>query len=423
MKISMFGNMPFFKEEDVLILETSDGTKTVTIKTILDLLGLTIPKAKDFDSLVSRGAIKVNGTTLVKVNNYMLEGSDLTITIPSYITAIDNNCFEDCTNVSKIEIPVTVESIGDYAFSGCTNLSALEFYGNPGSGMTENLKSIGNYAFSGCNALARFDVPTSTEVLYANTFNGFNGNVICNSQSLFSTQAAPWGATKLYSSVMSGCYNPNDKIGRDSRLAASISELTSSSYFAIAGTPEGYKILNSVARTNSAGVNTWLNSKGIKRIVFNNEITDIDPYAFYETVIEEIDISKVPMTQIPESGFESSALKQINLPNTIKRINNYAFYGTKLTSLNLRTCPITAIYNGAFNFVTTLTNIDLPDSLRTLGDDVFSGCRNLEVYLPSGVTSVGDGAFLEVKKLHYAGSASGFPWGAVAWDDEEIYYG
>ncbi len=65
---------------------------------------------------------------------------------PFAVTAIDNNAFNDCYELTSIVIPNTVESIGEQAFQGCTGLTSVTI----GSGVT----LIGAKAFNYCNALA-----------------------------------------------------------------------------------------------------------------------------------------------------------------------------------------------------------------------------------------------------------------------------
>ena len=54
---------------------------------------------------------------------------------------------------------------------------------------------------------------------------------------------------------------------------------------------------------------------------------------------------------------------------------------------------VTGIGSSAFEHNTTITQVVLPDTLQTIGDDVFSNCSLTEITIPSSVTSIGDYAF------------------------------
>ena len=45
-------------------------------------------------------------------------------------------------------------------------------------------------------------------------------------------------------------------------------------------------------------------------------------------------------------------------------------------------------------FSKSLTNINIPDSVTSIGDFAFSGCDSLtSINIPNGVTNIGQGAF------------------------------
>lgn len=76
-----------------------------------------------------------------------------------------------------------------------------------------------------------------------------------------------------------------------------------------------------------------------------------------------------------------------------------AFAGMDLTSVKLPS-GLKTIGEGAFTGCTKLTSITLPSTLTAIGDYAFAGCTALRsITLPASVETVGDGAFMRCKAL------------------------
>ena len=73
------------------------------------------------------------------------EGTETNLTLPSYITAINNYAFYNCGSLTSVIIGNNVQSIGDRAFYWCESLTSTTI----GSGV----QSIGYYAFYNCTAI------------------------------------------------------------------------------------------------------------------------------------------------------------------------------------------------------------------------------------------------------------------------------
>ena len=78
----------------------------------------------------------------------------------------------------------------------------------------------------------------------------------------------------------------------------------------------------------------------------------------------------------------------------VKVIANNAFYFCEsLVNINIPN-SVTSIGDWTFNGRESLTNINLPDSMTSIGYRAFSGCHSLtSINIPYGVTSIGEGAF------------------------------
>ena len=103
-----------------------------------------------------------------------------------------------------------------------------------------------------------------------------------------------------------------------------------------------------------------------------------------ETVIHKPLLGKAQTYRITSIGKEAFStiygnwsLQSIQLPNSITHIGK-----------------------GAFQFLSGLTSITIPDGVTTIEDKVFLGCHSLvEINLPRKLTSIGDGAFFSCESL------------------------
>ncbi len=101
-----------------------------------------------------------------------------------------------------------------------------------------------------------------------------------------------------------------------------------------------------------------------------------------------------PVTAIAASGFSGAVLSKITLPDTIKTIGQNAFSGCM--NLDDITLPssVRVIEAGAFKECISLISFTVPEGVTSLGSQVFYNCRNLEsISLPCTLQTVGTGAF------------------------------
>lgn len=112
----------------------------------------------------------------------------------------------------------------------------------------------------------------------------------------------------------------------------------------------------------------------------------------------------------------SSKLETIVLQSKIKTIKSFSG-ATSLRSIDLSHTEITEIPENCFNGCTSLTDVNLPDTLKTIKSGGFNDCTALTLTVPDTVTTIETGAFTNVKQVTYNGSAedtAGNNWGALA---------
>ena len=95
-----------------------------------------------------------------------------------------------------------------------------------------------------------------------------------------------------------------------------------------------------------------------------------------------------------------TSLTSIDIPNSVTRIMENAFYNC--TSLSSVTIPssVTSIGDSVFSNCTSLISITIPSSVTSLGIYVFSNCTRItSITIPSSVTSIGYGVFSNCSAL------------------------
>ena len=145
----------------------------------------------------------------------------------------------------------------------------------------------------------------------------------------------------------------------------------------------------------------------IKRVVFGPNIGEIDTSAFERfKQLEEVVLGQ-DMEVISAYAFNGcTALRKVTFPEGLTEISNYSFYDCDLQELNLP-ASLKIIGEDAFG-ENAFEVVRLPDGLVTLGEGAFSNNDNLvSVYIPASLEEMGDYAFSSCKALSQVELAEG----------------
>ena len=200
--------------------------------------------------------------------------------------------------------------------------------------------------------------------------------------------------------VVDGCYGDDESYSTNKTTIEVVVNTTDAKiYEGTITIPAGTTLQTGLLYT----ANIWLTQK-----VFTNVITyttaDNSKLTFsqYDTIQDAIDshtfengIGKISLkndvTSIHGYGITSSKLKSLALPSVITRLEAMALGGnTDLTSVDLT--YITDISNDAFASCKNLSQITMPQSEFTIGDNAFVHCGPSVIDL-SNATSIGNYAF------------------------------
>ena len=363
-----------------------------------------VDTAKDSGQIASYWV--VNGTELEKYT-----GSASELVIPTGITAISNNAFENNNTLTKIILNADVISIGERAFANCENLQEVV--------LNEKISTINKEAFLNCANLVSFEFDKSPALksIDSTAFNGTRWLAEYVDDSLIINGVFyAYNGSKTELHVKNSVTKINDEAFRNNATLTTI-------YL-----PESLKEIGKYAFANSKIQNVNFAT------TFSN-VTLIDEYAFYQckklvsldlalldklTTIGKYAFAEIDsavtnalhvfisssVTEIGESAFERARINTVRFEENsrLETIENNTFaYCQNLVSVvfngksNLYEIGTKAFYG--CSTLRVFTNSDC--KLESIEEDAFKDCIALEVIsiTENNITFVGNGAFDNVKAI------------------------
>ncbi len=105
------------------------------------------------------------------------------------------------------------------------------------------------------------------------------------------------------------------------------------------------------------------------------------------------------MTKL-DGTFEYTSLEDIEIPDSVKYVGEYAFAGCERLKRAKLPAGLRRISENAFRFCRGLEEIVFPRELEVIEKEAFEGCESLRtVILPEGTRSIEEGAFAGCKNL------------------------
>ena len=260
------------------------------------------------------------------------------VTIPNSVTSIEYGAFSGCSSLTSVTIGNSVTSIGEWAFAYCSSLTSVT--------IPDSVTSIGNYAFWGCKSLTSVTIGNGVTSIGQQAFDG------CTS---LTSVTIPDGVTSIVAGAFRNC--------------TSLTSIT---------IPDSVTSIGELAFYNCTSLTSVTIPDGVTSIGDSAFSVCTSLKAFYGK-FASADNRCLVIDGVLNS-FAPAGLTEYTIPNSVTKIGWSAFYSC--TSLTRVTIPdsVTSIGNDAFNSCTSLTSVTIPDSVTSIGDEVFTNCSSLKAF-------------------------------------------
>ena len=353
-----------FKVGELNYNYTNDSTAVKVINTSYPdnnypgLTNVTIPSS-----------IKYNGKTypVIEIASYAFYNSGVTsVTIPSSVTQFGQRVFQNCSQLTTVTMPNTITSIGEESFMDCPSLTKVTLSGTlttidarafrnctalTSVTIPSTVKNIGDNAFENCSALTAVTIPAAVEKLQNSWFANCTSLKTVNWNPVECQNAKAPSFINVPANPFSGC--PNITTFNIGNQVTRIPDY-------LCWEMIGLKSLTVPASVNYVGIGAFYNCTSLTTLKWN---------------VKECNDFRINMSACT-LPFYQCALTSVTLGNTVEKLPNYLLYGCS-----------------------GVTEITLPSSLKTIGTLVFHGSGLKKVIIPSTVTSVAAGAFVNCDNL------------------------
>ena len=253
---------------------------------------------------------------------------------------------------TEIFVPATynglpVTEIGESAFNAiydsvCSQIAKVY--------LPDSIEKIDESAFLSCESLKEIQLPENLVYIGPSAFQ------FCES---LTEMAIPSNVTYLGGYAFAECFLLQKVLLQDGILEIGENTFEYCSSLKSIYIPKAIKDIPSMFA---------MGCESLENVEFGGEITSIGKAAFVECKsLKTIDLGSKLEKMGPLAFFRCSALTEITLPDTVKRIDESAF----------KQC-------------TSLRKIRIPNGLEVLGNEIVTGCEQLEFNIYQGMQYLGD---------------------------------
>ena len=308
----------------------------------------------------------------------------VTVTIPDTVTSIANRAFSDCPALQRVTLVAGLTRIDDRAFYNCPSLSAIA--------LPEGLVFLGDSAFEGCSSLSSLTLPSTLVNIPVSAFEG------CVSLTALNV---PEGVLSIASHAFRGCTSlkeitiPNSVTTLGMAFANCLSVTRISLPF-LGHDPQmsvGAHTLGYIFGAPASNHHTTYVPVSLKEVTLTAG-TFLPQWAFLDCAYIETIHLPATLTKIDPLAFEGcNSLQNVTVEEgsaayTAKDgciIDNrtltlvHGFSNAKIPSNG----SVIRIAAYAFNKISTLTELTIPDTIVAIEKGAIKDCTGLrELTLP-----------------------------------------
>lgn len=283
--------------------------------------------------------------------------------LPDSIKRIEDRAFEFAELGPVFELPEDLEYIGNEAFK----YAEVEHLA-----IKDNVTFIGNEAFCEIKNLESITLPDNPETKYGKAIVQECPNLKTaeHYETLLSQRSAAFRNTQV-------------KVKSVSRL---IKDMRNAN-IEIFDEPSAEKFSASCFNGN----------KKLKKVIFGENLKVIGENAFRDSSLEEVDFSKVknPIF-IGADAFSSTNITKVILPQGAVFEYNAFEWCSNLREVVIGGNVTKKLPSGIFKECTSLSHVELPESLRSIGERAFQNCTSLQhINLPPKLGALKDRCFAD----------------------------
>ena len=355
-------------------------TTTVNVYPDADYTGLSQVTISAVDATIDSNIIPSNikkDVTILGVTGTMtqeMSGTDVLISVMDKsisgeldlstvnISEINDKFFANCTKLTSVTLPSSITDIKYQAFynTGLTSISTNSYY-------------ISDEAFSNCSSLTSVELKPGVAQIYSNAF--------ANCPNI-SSVSLPEG---LY---MIGDYCFNGSTLSSITIPSTVQTIGSYSFY----------------------------NNNLSSITLPNSLSTLGDYAFASNSISGTLNIPDSLSYFNRGIFENNPIDEVVFGEnpTVGGISAYSFSGTNIKKFKVPE-SVHTMHGWALAGCSKLENVYLPSNLTTMHEEIISGSKVVEVFVPNTVTDTLRNVFDGVPGLTIYCEASSKP---DSWSDD-----
>ena len=346
-------------------------------------------------------------TKLTSIGSYAFNGcsSVQTLSLPSCILSLGSYCFQYCSSLTKIILPASLQEIGRAIFAYCSVLKELIFEDFIG------ITVIPYWMIRGTK-ITNITIPANVSEVTSGAFEyAFNiqnifvapGNAYFNSDNgvLYNND---FTTLLTYPAKHSSSYTTKSNCKTIDNIAFSGSNLAEITL------NDGLLSINSTA----------FQLTKIKSIIIPDSVNFLGTWIFnYCSNLNNITLSR-QITSLPDSTFANCGFIQFNVPSTVTSIGPSCFQNNQKLELIILPANLQSLGGGAFSGCPKTLVIQFPDDSKySISNNIFIvdkakqtiyqylGYDETTITIPQTIKTISSSAFLEKSNIIHVKLESG----------------